>query len=141
MTPHEQRVACCYCQAIHIHGPIPEKEAEAGNVRRMSHCTTGIKLQHYWFIPNPTIIAETHPGTAPRYHDDPQGAERLTQARGTLRESVLETMSLLEARRDRLPPGDAKTKLCMALDALAAGHTDADRELHAAIQEGNPNAQ
>ena len=64
----------------------------------------------------------------------PTEGERYGAARDALRTAVLETMELLEARRDQLGPGEEKDRLCRALDALAAGHTSADNELLRAIR-------
>ena len=64
----------------------------------------------------------------------PVDAERYGAARASLRAAVLETMALLEYRRDQLAPGVEKNRVCRALDALASRHTDADNELLRAIR-------
>ena len=58
------------------------------------------------------------------------------RARGKLLEAQRETVAILEARRDNMPAGNAKDRLCRALDSLARGVADADDELHAAIVDG-----
>ena len=55
------------------------------------------------------------------------------RARGKLLEAQRETAGVLEARRNRMPAGDARDRLCRALDSLARGVADADDELDAAI--------
>ena len=55
------------------------------------------------------------------------------RSREKLREAQRETMAVLEARRDSMPAGTDRDRLCRALDSLARGIADADAELHAAI--------
>ena len=57
------------------------------------------------------------------------------RARGKLLEAQRETVGVLEARRNRMPPGEAKDRLCRALDSLARGVADADDELDTAIMD------
>ena len=63
---HGQRVRCCYCGEIHVHGPMNDREAGPGDdVGRMARADG--HGSWYWFIVNPDEITETHAGTAPRY--------------------------------------------------------------------------
>lgn len=55
------------------------------------------------------------------------------RGREKLREVQRETMAVLEARRDSMPAGADRDRLCRALDSLARGVSDADDELQAAI--------
>ena len=57
-------------------------------------------------------------------------------ARRMLLAAQRETEGALEARRDSMPAGDARDRLCRALDSLARGVADADGELHAVIVDG-----
>ncbi len=55
------------------------------------------------------------------------------RVRERLREAQRETVAVLDARRDSMPAGADRDRLCRALDSLARGVADADDELHAAI--------
>ena len=63
------------------------------------------------------------------------------QTRQRLREVQRETVALLEARRDGMPAGADRDRLCWALDSLARGVADADDELQAAIMIAPPTEE
>ena len=63
----------------------------------------------------------------------PAARHPAARARGMLQEARRETVKVLEGRRDEMPSGPDKVRLCRALDSFARGSADADDELYAAL--------
>ena len=65
----------------------------------------------------------------------PIAESQASRARGMLQEAHRETVQVLERRRDGMPAGADKNRLCRALDSLARGCADADDELCATLSD------
>ena len=68
----------------------------------------------------------------------PGGEHPAARARGMLQAARRQTVEVLERRRDEMPSGPDKDRLCRALDSFARGSADAADELYAALSGGNP---